>query len=87
MSAGSFGFTLGVQLVVIWRWRGVWRRLAAVPLMMMAAFLALLPVLVSLEPRFADSWHLWLAVIHYSSPLWLGLVGLTRLIIHCVTVF
>jgi hypothetical protein len=87
MSAMSVGFSLGVQLIIIWRWRGVWRWLAAAPLLMMVAFVASLPVLISYEPRIAESWLLILEVILLTSPLWFLLLGLIRLIIHCVTVF
>ena len=87
MSATSVGFSIGVQLIIIWRWRGVWRWLAAVPLMMMAAFVALMPILISFEPQIVDSWLLILELIVIFGPIWLALLGLTRLIIHCVTVF
>jgi hypothetical protein len=87
VSAFSFGLLLGPQLYLIWHWRGVWRWLAAAPLLMMVAFIASIPLLVSFEPRIADSWMLFVQIIHYASPLWLGFVLLTRLIIHWATVF
>jgi hypothetical protein len=87
MSAFSLGLLLGPQLYLIWHWRGAWRWLAAVPLLLMVAFIALIPVLVSYEPRIADTWLLFVQIICYVSPLWLGLLLLTRLIIRWATVF
>jgi hypothetical protein len=78
---------LGVQLYVIWRLRGIWRWLAAAPLLMILAFIALIPVLVSFDPRIGHSALPIVTVIFYFGLLWLGLVVLTRQIIRWVTVF
>jgi hypothetical protein len=78
---------LGVQLYIIWRLRGIWRWLAAAPLLMMVAFVALIPVLVSFDPQIGYSALPILKVIFYFGLLWLGLVMLTRLIIRWATVF
>ena len=79
----SFGFILVPQLYIIWRWRGIWRWLAAAPFLSIAALAALAPVLVYLQFGTTKDWILFLQIIFYASPLWLGLVGLARL---CLTV-
>jgi hypothetical protein len=83
----SFGFGLVPQLFFIWRWRGIWRWLAAAPLLSIAALAALTPVLVYLQFGTTRDWILFLQITFYVSPLWLGLVGLTRLVIRWATVF
>jgi hypothetical protein len=83
----SAGLTLGAQLYFIWYWHGVWRWLAAAPLMLMAAFIASIPVLVLFEPRIGDTWHLFLVVINCTGMVWLVLLALTRLFIRWTTVF
>ena len=81
------GIVLGAQLYFIWTWRGVWRWLAAAPILMIVAFVVLIPVWVSFEPGIANSWLLIAELILYTGPLWLLLLGLTRLIIRWATVF
>ena len=83
MQSFSLGLTLVPQLYIIWRWRGIWRCLAAAPLLSIAALAALAPVLVYLQFGTTKDWILFLQIIFYASPLWLGLVGLARL---CLTV-
>ncbi|NJM92761.1 MAG: hypothetical protein HC861_09175 [Rhodospirillaceae bacterium] len=81
------GIVLGAQLYFIWTWRGIWRWLAAPPLLMIVAFVMLIPVWVSFEPRIVDSWLLIVELILYTGPPWLLLLGLTRLVIRWATVF
>lgn len=83
----SAGLTLGAQLFTIWYWRGIWRWLAAAPVILMLAFVALIPILTLFEPRIADTWHLFLAVINGCGMLWLSLLAVTRLMIRWTTVF
>lgn len=79
----SLGFGLVPQLYFIWRWRGIWRGLAAAPLLSIAALAALTPALVYLQFGTTKDWILFLQIVFYASPLWLGLVGLARL---CLTI-
>ena len=79
----SIGFILVPQFYLIWRWRGIWRWLAGGPLLSIAVLAALAPVLVYLQFGTTKDWILFLQIIFYASPLWLGLVGLARL---CLTV-
>jgi len=74
----GIGLILVPQLYLIWRWRGVWRWLAAVPFMVIAA----LAGLASLQLGPTKDWILLLQIIFYASPLWLGHVALARL---CLT--
>ena len=88
MQSFSLGLTLVPQLYIIWRWRGIWRWLAAAPLLSIAVLFALIPVLVVyLQLGTTEDWIRFLQIVFYASPLWLGLVALTRLIIHWATVF
>jgi hypothetical protein len=80
-------FLLGMQLYIIWRLRGIWRWLAAAPLLGILAFIALIPVLVSFDPQIGHSALPIVKVIFYFGLLWLGLVMLTRQIIRWATVF
>ena len=82
MPSISFGFVLVPQLYLVWRWRGIWRWLAAAPLLLIAVLAALAPVLFYLQFGTTEDWILFLQIIFYASPLWLGLVGLARL---CLT--
>jgi hypothetical protein len=75
----SFGLILVPQLYIIWRWRGIWRWLAAVPFLLIAA----LAVLAYLQLGPTKDWILLLQIIFYASPLWLGQVALARL---CLTI-
>jgi hypothetical protein len=78
---------LGAQFYVIWRVRGIWRWLAAAPLLLILAFIVLIPVLVSFDPQIGYSALSIVKVIFYFGLLWLGLVMLTRQIIRWATVF
>ena len=89
-SAFMAGMTLGPQLHAIWVWRGMWRLLAAAPLLLMAlsvpAYFVLVPTLApELIRQLPLTLVLWL--INSAGMVFVCLLWLARLLIRLATAF
>jgi hypothetical protein len=71
---------LAPQVWAIAAWRGWWRRLAAVPLLVMAADLLLIVIQTSIDPTSHNLWPLELAMIAVVGLPAVGLLWLLRLV-------
>jgi hypothetical protein len=76
---------IGPQLYAIWVWRGLWRWLAAAPLLVMAADLVLILVQTAFDPTSHNLWPLELAMIGAAGLALVGALWLARLVMSRAT--
>jgi hypothetical protein len=86
MTGVFVGGTL-LQLHAIWTWRGLRRWLAAAPLLVMAAFILLLPILGTYDPAFHIAWLPILKILFYVGTLFVCLLWAVRGLIRLITQF
>jgi hypothetical protein len=75
------GVIIGVQIWAIRAWRGVWRWLAAAPLLLAGADLILILVSVAIDPTSHNLWPLELAIILAIGLPVVGVLWLVRLMV------
>jgi hypothetical protein len=71
---------LAPQICAIAAWRGWWRRLAAAPLLVLAADLLLIAIQTSIDPTSHNLWPLELAMVALIGLPVVGLLWLLRLV-------
>jgi hypothetical protein len=71
---------LGLQIWAVVAWAGVWRWLAAAPLLLLAADLLLILVSTAIDPTSHNLWPLELAMIVLIGPPTVALLWLARLV-------
>ena len=71
---------IGVQLWAAIAWRGVWRWLAAAPLLFLAAYFLLIMAQISIDPTSHNLWPLELAMIAVIGLPVVGVLWLVRLV-------
>jgi hypothetical protein len=71
---------IGLQVWAIRAWQGVWRWLAAAPLLLAGADLALILVSTAIDPTSHNLWPLELAVILVIGLPVVGVLWLVRLV-------
>jgi hypothetical protein len=69
---------IGPQLWAVIAWRGLWRWLAAAPLLLLAADLLLILVQTSIDPTSHNLWPLELAMIAFIGLPVVGVLWLVR---------
>ena len=70
---------IGVQLWAAIAWRGIWRWLAAAPLLILAAYFLLIMTQISIDPTSHNLWPLELAMIAVIGLPVVGALWLARL--------
>ena len=71
---------IGLQLCAAIAWRGVWRWLAAAPLLILAAHFLLIMAQISIDPTSHNLWPLELAMIAVIGLPVVGVLWLVRLV-------
>jgi hypothetical protein len=72
--------TIGLQLWAITAWRGIWRWLAAGPLLLAGADLVLILVSTAIDPTSHNLWPLELAMILVLGLPLVGILWIVRLV-------
>ena len=75
------GAAIGVQVWAIRAWRGVWRWLAAAPLLAAGADLALILVSITIDPTSHNLWPFELTAILMNGLPLVGILWLVRLMV------
>jgi len=75
------GVVIGLQVWAIRAWQGVWRWLAAAPLLLAAADLVLILVSTAIDPTSHNLWPLELGMILLIGLPVVGVVWLIRLVL------
>jgi hypothetical protein len=71
---------IGIQLWAAIVWRGVWRWLAAAPLLIVAAYFLLIMAQISIDPTSHNLWPLELAMIAVIGLPVVGILWVVRLV-------
>jgi hypothetical protein len=71
---------IGVQLWAAIAWRGIWRWLAAAPLLILAGYFLLIMAQISIDPTSHNLWPLELAMIALIGLPMVGALWLVRLV-------
>jgi hypothetical protein len=71
---------LAPQVYAVSVWRGIWRWLAAAPLLLLAGDLLLILVQTSIDPTSHNLWPLELAMVALLGLPFVGLLWLVRLV-------
>ena len=72
---------IGLQVWAIRAWQGVWRWLAAAPLLLAGADLVLILVSIAIDPTSHNLWPLELAMILVLGLPVVGMLGIVRLVV------
>ena len=75
------GAIIGVQIWAIRAWHGVWRWLAAAPLLLAGADLVLILVSIAIDPTSHNLWPLELGMILALGLPVVGVLGIARLVV------